>query len=146
MLCTIKESSLKKNLMNSFSPARLQSSQNNNEVLVNVIVKQESDGKTVAIVPGLPELQVEASDVWRQVASRLRTTALAQLQERLEMHLANAEIVSLSVKLPSTEQNNPWLAMAGVFKDDPQFEQMLEAIENYRQEIDKITENSFPQE
>lgn len=34
-----------------------------NEVLVNVIVKQEADGRTVAIVPGLPELQVEASDV-----------------------------------------------------------------------------------
>jgi|GEM_PF-5241876 hypothetical protein len=26
--------------------------------------------------------------------------------------------------------------MAGVFKDDPQFEQMLSAIENYRNEID----------
>lgn len=34
------------------------------------------------------------------------------------------------------EKKNPWLGMAGVFKDDPQFEQMLEAIENYRHEID----------
>ncbi|WP_017747769.1 hypothetical protein [Scytonema hofmannii] len=47
--------------MNSFSPAISQSSQDNNEVLVNVIVKQEADGRIVAIVPGLPELQVEAS-------------------------------------------------------------------------------------
>ncbi|GAA6617755.1 hypothetical protein [Scytonema sp. NUACC26] len=99
--------------MNSFSPATSQSSQGNNEVSVNVIVKQEANGRTIAIVPELPELRVEASDVWRQVASRLRTTALTQLQQRLETHLANAEIVSLSVKLPSTEQKNPWLAMAG---------------------------------
>jgi len=133
--------------MNSFSPAIIsQSSQDNNEVLVSVIVKQDADGRTVAIVPGLPELQVEASDVWRQVATRLRTTALAQLQQRLETHLAGAEIVSLSVKLPSTEKKNPWLAMAGVFKDDPQFEQMLEAIENYRHELDKATEDIVPQE
>lgn len=124
--------------MNSFSSATSQSrSQDNNEVLVNVIVKQQSDGRTVAIVPGLPELQVEASD---------RTTALAQLQQRLETHLADAEIVSLAVKLPSIEQKNPWLAMAGIFKDDPQFEQMLKAIENYRHEVDKTTEDDFLQE
>ncbi|MDZ8241771.1 MAG: hypothetical protein RMZ69_32325 [Nostoc sp. ChiQUE01a] len=124
--------------MNSFSSATSQSrSQDNNEVLVNVIVKQQSDGRTVAIVPGLPELQVEASD---------RTTALAQLQQRLETHLAGAEIVSLAVKLPSIEQKNPWLAMAGIFKDDPQFEQMLKAIENYRHEVDKTTEDHFLQE
>ncbi|MBW4617320.1 MAG: hypothetical protein KME21_29690 [Desmonostoc vinosum HA7617-LM4] len=123
--------------MNSFSSATSQTSQDNNEVLVNVIVKQQADGRTVAIVPGLPELQVEASD---------RLTALAQLQQRLETHLAGAEIVCLSIKVPSSEQKNPWLAMAGVFKDDPQFEQMLEAIENYRQELDKSTEDTFLQE
>jgi hypothetical protein len=123
--------------MNSFSSATSQTNQDNNEVLVNVIVKQKPDGRTVAIVPGLPELQVEASD---------RITALTQIQQRLETHLAGAEIVSLSVKLPSSEQKNPWLAMAGIFKDDPQFEQMLSAIENYRQEIDKSTEDTFLQE
>jgi hypothetical protein len=124
--------------MNSFSSATSPSrSKDNNEVLVNVIVKQEANGRTVAIVPGWPELQVEASD---------RATALAQLQQRLETHLADAEIVSLAVKLPSLERKNPWLAMAGVFKDDPQFEQMLEAIENYRHELDKTTEDDFRQE
>jgi hypothetical protein len=123
--------------MNSFSSAISQTSQDNNEVLINVIVKQKANGRTVAIVPGLPELEVEASD---------RTTALAQIQQRLETHLAGASIVSLSVKFPSTEQKNPWLAMAGVFKDDPQFDQMLSAIENYRQEVDKSTEDTFLQE
>jgi hypothetical protein len=36
--------------------------------------------------------------------------------------------------------------MAGVFKDDPQFEQMLEAIENYRHELDITIEDDSPQE
>ncbi|MEH2057908.1 MAG: hypothetical protein V7K97_17450 [Nostoc sp.] len=124
--------------MNSFSSVTPQiKNQDNNEVLVNVIVKQGSDGRTIAIVPGLPELQVEASD---------RATALSQIQQRLETHLAGAEIVSLPIKLPSIEPKNPWLAMAGVFKDDPQFEQMLEAIESYRHELDKNIEYDFPQE
>ncbi|MBD2203622.1 hypothetical protein H6G33_23255 [Calothrix sp. FACHB-1219] len=122
--------------MNSFLSSTSQTSQDANEVLVNVIVKQQADGRTVASVPGLPELQVEASD---------RTTALYELQQRLETHLAGAEIVSLPVKLPSSARKNPWLAMAGVFKDDPQFEQVLTAIENYRQELDQSTDDNFPQ-
>ena len=86
-------------MMNSFSSVKLQNNnQDNSEVFVNVIVKQEDDCRTVAIVPGWSELQVEASD---------RTTALAQLQQLLQTHLAGAEIVSISVKLPSTEQKNP---------------------------------------
>jgi predicted RNase H-like HicB family nuclease len=124
-------------IMNSFSSEKSQSkSQGNSEVLVNVIVKQETDGRTIAIVPGLPELYVEASD---------RTTALDQLQERLENHLAGAEIVSLAVKLPSQKQKNPWLEMAGIFKNDPQFDQMLEAIETYRRELDENIEDDFQQ-
>ncbi|MEH1853958.1 MAG: hypothetical protein V7L11_20295 [Nostoc sp.] len=124
--------------MNSFSSVTPQiKNQDNSEVLVNVIVKQGSDGRTIAIVPGLPELQVEASD---------RATALSQIQKRLEIHLAGAEIISLPVKLPSLEPKNPWLEMAGVFKDDPQFEQMLKAIESYRHEVDKNIEDDFPQE
>jgi hypothetical protein len=123
--------------MNSFSDITSQpKSQDNSEVLVNVIVKQGSNGKTVAIVPGLPELQVEAND---------KATALSQLQQRLEAHLLGAEIVSLPIKLPSLKQKNPWLEMAGVFKDDPQFEQMLEAIENYRHELDESIENDYLQ-
>ena len=123
--------------MNSFSSEKSQSrSQDNSEVLVNVIVKQETDGRTIAIVPGLPELYIEASD---------RTTALEQLQERLENHLAGAEIVSLAIKLPSQKQKNPWLEMAGIFKNDPQFDQMLEAIETYRRELDENIENDFQQ-
>jgi len=128
--------------MNSFPSVTSQKNQDNSEVLLNITVKQAANGRTVTIVPELPELQVEGCA--RPLGHC--TTALAQLQQRLETHLAGAEIVSISVKLPSTEHKNPWLAMAGVFKDDPQFEQMLSAIENYRNEIDLITEETFPQE
>jgi hypothetical protein len=119
--------------MNSFSPLASQpQNQGDREILINVIVKQSSDGKTIATVLGLPEIQVEASD---------KITALAQLQQRLEIHLAGAEIVPLPVKLPSRQRKNPWLEMAGIFKDDPQFEQMLEAIESYRHELERNIEN-----
>lgn len=53
----------------------------------------------------------------------------------------STEIVSLPVKLPEKVQKNPWLEMAGIFKDDPQFDQMLKAIETYRQELDANVED-----
>jgi hypothetical protein len=124
--------------MNSFSSLISQPKNlDNSEILVNVIVKQDKNGRTIATVLGLPELKVEASD---------KATALIQLQQRIETHLVGAEIVSLPVKLPSLERKNPWLEMAGVFKDDSQFEQMLEAIEDYRHELDKTIEEDSPQE
>lgn len=63
-----------------------------------------------------------------------------------EKHLTDAEIVPLAVKLPHQERKNPWLEMAGILKDDPQFEQMLEAIEKYRYELDESVECDFTQE
>ncbi|MEA5599070.1 hypothetical protein [Rivularia sp. UHCC 0363] len=124
--------------MNSFSEVTSQPKRSvNSEIFVNVIVKQDQNGKTIATVLGLPELQVEASD---------KVTALAQLKQQIDTHLAGAEIISLPIKLPSHEQKNPWIEMAGVFKDDSQFEQMLEAIENYRHELDKTIEEDSSQE
>ncbi|MEB3215993.1 MAG: hypothetical protein VKN72_07025 [Nostocales cyanobacterium 94392] len=120
--------------MNSFSSLTSQpQNQHERNIIINAIVKQNSDGKIIATVPGLPELQVEASD---------KITALALLQQRIEAHLAEAEIVPLPIKLPSGERKNPWLEMAGIFKDDPQFEQMLAAIESYREELDKNLEKN----
>jgi hypothetical protein len=46
-------------------------------VLVDVIIRQGSNGRTIAIIPGLPDLQVEASD---------KATALTQLQQRRYIH------------------------------------------------------------
>lgn len=123
--------------MNSFSSTASQTQGSDSEILINVIVKQMPDGRTVAMVPGLPELDVKAQN---------RVEALAQLQQNLETRLADAEIVTLPIKLPRLQQRNPWLEMAGVFKDDPQFDQMLEAIEKYRSELDQDIENDLKAE
>lgn len=69
---------------------------------------------------------------------------MAQLQTHLEAYLAGTEILSLPVKLPQFQQKNPWLEMAGIFKDDPQFDQMLEAIASYRRELDVELETDSP--
>jgi len=93
----------------------------NMKASVNVLVKNESDGKVSATVLGLPEYRVESGD---------RQSALTDIQKLIVSELMGAEVVSLEIEIPKTE--NPWLRFAGVFKDDPYFDQMQEDIAEYR--------------
>jgi len=62
-----------------------------------------------------------------------REEALAKLRDQLDARLKNgAEIVGLEVPAPP----NPWVEFAGMFKDDPLFDDWQKAIEEYRREVD----------
>jgi|LakMenEpi03Aug12_release.lakeMendotaPanAssembly.Ray.scaffolds.fasta_scaffold361823_3 hypothetical protein len=50
-------------------------------------------------------------------------------------------IDQLSQDSNSTEKPHPWLEFAGIFKDDPSFDQFLQEMENYRQEVDAQEED-----
>jgi hypothetical protein len=63
-----------------------------------------------------------------------REGALAKLRQTLHDRLSKAEIVSLEVEVP--ENAHPWAKFAGMFKDDPLFDRVVEDIEAYRREID----------
>jgi len=102
--------------------------------VVNVLIKNEANGKVSATILGLPEYRVESSD---------RQTALSDLQNLVTARLVGAEIVSLEIELPQPE--NPWLQMAGKYKDDPYFDQMLESIAEYRREKDAELEEYYRQ-
>lgn len=65
---------------------------------------------------------------------RTRAEALAQLQDDLRKRLQKVEIVALEVD--AEQQTHPMLRFAGVFKDDPLFDEVMEEIEAYRKEID----------
>jgi hypothetical protein len=96
---------------------------------LDVLVKKESSGTISAVVLGLPEYRVESTD---------RISALASLQQLLSKSLESSEIVSLEIE--TNPQNHPWMKFAGMFKDDPHFDEMLEDIEIFRQERDALLE------
>jgi hypothetical protein len=50
-------------------------------------------------------------------------------------------IDQLSQASDSSEKPHPWLEFAGIFKDDPSFDQFLQEMENYRQEVDAQEED-----
>ena len=62
-----------------------------------------------------------------------REAAISRAQAALSEAMASGETVSVTLDLADP---NPWLEDAGVWKDDPQWEEYQAAIEEYRREAD----------
>jgi predicted RNase H-like HicB family nuclease len=63
---------------------------------------------------------------------KTRDEALANLRSLLDARLAEGEIVMLEVGEPE----HPWLRGAGMFGEDPAFDDFLAEVEAYRREVD----------
>jgi hypothetical protein len=96
-----------------------------NKLAVNVVLKNEQDGKVSAMVLGLPKYRVVSSD---------RASAIAELEQLLAETLADAEVVSLEVEI-SSKPEHPWRKFAGMYKDSELFESVLANIEANRREL-----------
>jgi hypothetical protein len=59
--------------------------------------------------------------------------ALEKLRDLFDHRLAGgAQLVPLEVP----DSDNPWMKMAGIFKDDPLFDDWQQAIADYRQKVE----------
>jgi predicted secreted protein len=98
------------------------------------VLVEEKTGGYQATVWGLPDCQVFA---------KTREDAINHLRELVNTRLQNVEIITQEIELPKTE--HPWMKFAGMFKDDPQFDDMLADIEAYRRELDAKQEEYYRQ-
>jgi len=63
-----------------------------------------------------------------------REEALAKLRAKIQRRLKKgAELVGLEVGTPP----DPWMAFAGMFKDDPWIDDWKRSIEEYRKQVDE---------
>lgn len=65
--------------------------------------------------------------------------AIAQVQTALTQRLAQGEIVYLNVAT-SQPTGNPWIDHAGIFKDDPTWDEFQAAVAAFRREMDEEEE------
>jgi len=77
------------------------------------------------------------------------STKLKEIINSIEQ-LSSEEQILLVEQIQQKKENNsadnPWIKYAGMFKDDPQFEEFITEIKCYRQELDilsKIVINNF---
>jgi hypothetical protein len=97
----------------------------------DVLLEAQPDGTHQASVLGWADCRAIATTA---------EEAVAVLQQMLSDRIANAQIVQVEIPRPENQlvpnSENPWLKFSGVFKDDPMFDEVLNDIEQYRQELD----------
>jgi predicted RNase H-like HicB family nuclease len=64
-----------------------------------------------------------------------REEALARLREAIDQRLSEGSVlVPLEIDTP---EENPWTAVAGMFRNEPLFDEWQEAIAEYRRKVDE---------
>jgi predicted RNase H-like HicB family nuclease len=91
-----------------------------------VAVRPEPPGQYTAQVLSLPAICATAAT---------EEEAIAQVRRVLAEWLATARWVQIDVPVPTA--GHPLLKFAGHAKEDPDFEEYLEEIRRYRQEVDE---------
>jgi len=102
------------------------------EFTYDVLIENQDDGKVLATVIGLPDCQA---------ISATKEEALTSLYERLTERLAKAEIVSIKIEPPKAE--HPWMKFAGMYKDNPLFDEVQAYIQADRRELDAEMEEYY---
>jgi len=89
----------------------------------DVLVEKAGENGYTARVLAWPDCTVQAPT---------REEALRYIRTLILERLAKAEIVTLEIK--PEEVNHPWLPFAGMWADDPTFDDFVAEMERYRRE------------
>jgi len=87
-----------------------------------VLLRKRTEGAYVALAPVAPDCLAEG---------RTRDEALVRLRTLLEDRLVDTELTTIDIPGPDSsdgDDENAWLATAGVFADDPLLEPLLQDI------------------
>lgn len=103
----------------------LKNTANDSSKLNYSVLVEATEGGYQATVWGLPDCQVFA---------QTREDALNNLHEFVKNRFKNVEIIIQEIEAPKTE--HPWMKFAGMYKDNPLFDDVLSNIEAYRRELD----------
>jgi hypothetical protein len=90
-----------------------------------VSVEQQPNGQWLAQVLGWTDCHAEAES---------RDAAIIGIKETLNDRLTRMDVVFID--LPTPQSEDPWMKDAGMFANEPLFDQVLEEIAAYRRELD----------
>lgn len=80
-----------------------------------------------------------------QIALQVNSAIDLQTETAIEKVIKSLQAILDSVKLTSSRSNNPWVSLAGKYENDPQYDEVLAHIEEYRRELDAETEAYYSQ-
>lgn len=91
-----------------------------------ILVKQADDGYIARPV------------LWPDVAAHGATEqeALDSVRALIRDLLKQTQLVKVEIDTSTEQENNPWLLKAGVFANDPTWDNFLKIMSDYRQQLD----------
>ncbi len=92
---------------------------------VPIVIEKQTGDRFTATIWGLPDCHASGDT---------REEALDAVQDLLADRLQQAEVVICQI--PNSQAEHPLVKLAGKFKDDPYFDEMLASIATYRQDLD----------
>jgi predicted RNase H-like HicB family nuclease len=100
-----------------------------------VFVQNPTDQIFMASVVGLPN--VTANGITEK-------EAIDRLKGILDAQFKNGKLVTIDIDVPSEsspKKSDPWITNAGIFRDDPTFDDFLAEMKAYRDEVDSVEVN-----
>jgi hypothetical protein len=98
---------------------------------LNVLIQSNPEDGYIATVLGWLDFVVKG---------KTKAEALANVKTEMVRRLTDAEIVELHYE--PANKSDSWMKFAGMWKDDPTFDDFLAEIKAYRQELDKEWEEN----
>jgi len=88
-----------------------------------VLIQSKRGGGYKAVIPMLPKCRSTGAT---------EEEALANLRTALNRFMQKAKITSIQIDGNGQKQNDPWLAMAGKWANDPTFDDFQKIVEKFR--------------
>jgi predicted RNase H-like HicB family nuclease len=92
------------------------------------VILRKNLNKYIARVRDWPEVVIE---------EETREAAIAQIKKQLRAYLSQpSEVIQIELE-PAAPGEHPWLQFAGIWADDPTWDDFVAEVAAYRQEMDK---------
>ncbi|MCI0485750.1 MAG: hypothetical protein L0229_04030 [Blastocatellia bacterium] len=93
----------------------------------DVILLKQADNGYIARPVLWPDSAVEGTT---------EQEALDRVRDLIRDLLGRTQLVQVEVDVPESQTDNPWLARAGWFANDPTWDDFLQAMADYRRQLD----------
>jgi predicted RNase H-like HicB family nuclease len=97
-----------------------------------VFVQNQSQENFVASVVGMPNLSIEG---------KTEEEAIFKIKSALEAQLATGKFINIEINTKTPSQSLPEMKYAGIFANDPSFDDLIERLAAIRQESNLVIDD-----
>jgi len=87
-----------------------------------VLIQPKRGGYT-AMIPALPECRADG---------KTEQDAINKVRDKVQQLLINSKLTTITITENGHQEDDPWLAMAGMWRDDPTWDEYQRLIKKYR--------------